>query len=189
MAVSDSFLTFVLAQLSALDDVWSKRMFGGVGLYRGDTFFAVMDNQALFFKVDETTAPRYRAEGMPPFAPIPGKPAMLTYYQVPAGIIEDPDALADWARQSIAVAGRSPKAKAQSAKASAKTSVKPGSRKAATKKTSATKTSAKKTSGKKTSMNRTSPKPKAAPKKRSATRKAPQRATKPKRPARPRRRR
>ncbi|HET7221545.1 MAG TPA: TfoX/Sxy family protein [Vicinamibacterales bacterium] len=106
MAVSASFLDFVLEQLSDVRDVWSKRMFGGVGLYRGDTFFGVIDNAAVFFKVDETSSARYRARKMPPFAPIPGKPPMRTYYQVPAGILEDAAALAEWAREAIAVGER-----------------------------------------------------------------------------------
>jgi len=102
MAVSNSYLTFVLEQLSGVPGVVTKRMFGGVGIYSGDTFFAVIDNDTLFFKVDDELRPQYVDRGMPPFQPMPGKPAMTGYYQVPPSVLEDGDELARWAGRSIA---------------------------------------------------------------------------------------
>jgi DNA transformation protein len=110
MAVSASYLAFVLEQLDAVRGLTDKRMFGGVGLYAGDAFFAVLDNDTLFFKVDDTLRERYRQRGMPPFAPIPGKPPMLGYFQVPADVLEDAAALCRWAADSIAVS-KAPKAR------------------------------------------------------------------------------
>ena len=108
MAVSNSYLTFVLEQLDGVPGVVTKRMFGGVGIYSGEAFFAVIDNDTLFFKVDDELRPQYVNRGMPPFQPIPGKPAMTGYYQVPTSVLEDADELARWARRSIVVgrAGR-----------------------------------------------------------------------------------
>lgn len=108
MAVSPSFLEFVLEQLSAVRHVTSRRMFGGVGLYSDDVFFAVLDNDTLFFKVDDTTRPRYVKRRMPPFMPIPGKPAMSRYYQVPPGVLEDADELSAWAREAVSVGVSAP---------------------------------------------------------------------------------
>lgn len=82
----------------------TKRMFGGVGIYSDGTFFAVIDNDTLFFKVDETLATRYRDRGMPPFMPIPGATPMMGYYQVPPDVLEDARMLAKWAKDSIAIA-------------------------------------------------------------------------------------
>ena len=106
MAVSESFLTFVLEQLAAVCDVSSKRMFGGVGLYSIDTFFAILDNDTVFFKVDEVTVARYRRRKMPPFQPMPDKPPMTGYYQVPVAVLEDRDAIAAWAAEAIEVGRR-----------------------------------------------------------------------------------
>jgi len=113
MAVSPSFLAFVLEQLEGIKGLTHRRMFGGVGLYGGDVFFAVIDNDTLFFKVDGTLRERYTRRGMPPFAPIPGKPPMLGYYQVPADVLEDAGALCRWAADSVAVgaAARAPRRK------------------------------------------------------------------------------
>jgi DNA transformation protein len=104
MSVSDSYLAFVLEQLAEVPGVVTKRMFGGMGIYSDGTFFAVIDNDTLFFKVDETLAKRYRDKGMPPFAPIPGAKPMMGYYQVPPDVLEDARTLAKWAKDSIAIA-------------------------------------------------------------------------------------
>lgn len=108
MSVSASYLSFVLEQLAGVPRVVTKRMFGGMGIYSDGTFFAVIDNDTLFFKVDETLAKKYRDKGMPPFAPIPGAKPMLGYYQVPPDVLEDGATLAKWAKESIAVALRKP---------------------------------------------------------------------------------
>jgi DNA transformation protein len=79
-------------------------MFGGLGLYSGDRFFGVVDDDILYFKVDDETRPRYRKRGMRPFEPM-GTP-MNGYWQVPAGVIEDVEELESWAREAIEVASR-----------------------------------------------------------------------------------
>ena len=88
-------------------------MFGGVGLYSSELFFGLIDDDTLFFKTDESNIAPYHERRMPRFMPFPDRPeAVLGYHQVPADIIEDAEALVDWARQSVAVALRSQVAKA-----------------------------------------------------------------------------
>ncbi len=103
MAVADSFLTFVLEQLAGVRDVSWRRMFGGIGLYSGEWFFAVIDNDTLFFKVDGSSRERYRRRKMPPFRPDPKGPAMEGYYQVPPSVLEDDDELARWATDAVGI--------------------------------------------------------------------------------------
>ena len=71
MAVSDSFRDFALEheQLARVRPVTSRKMFGGVGVYAEGAFFALLDNDTLFFKVDDTTRPAFEACGMKPFQP------------------------------------------------------------------------------------------------------------------------
>lgn len=104
--VSESYLSFVLEQLAGVARIVTKRMFGGVGIYSDGTFFAVIDNDTLFFKVDETLSKRYRDRGMPPFMPVPGAAPMAGYYQVPPDVLEDADALAKWAKDSLGIAAK-----------------------------------------------------------------------------------
>lgn len=108
MAVSSSFRSFVLEQLSGISRLSDRRMFGGVGLYADDVFFGVLDNDTLFFKVNDATRPRYEQHGMAPFAPIPGQAPMRGYYQVPVSVLEDAGELTEWAREAVGVGAAKP---------------------------------------------------------------------------------
>jgi DNA transformation protein len=55
MAVAPGFTDFVVEQLDGSGPITTKRMFGGVGIYSRDTFFAIIDNDILYLKVDDTT--------------------------------------------------------------------------------------------------------------------------------------
>ncbi len=104
MPVSDGFRRFVLDQLDGLHGVHARAMFGGVGLYADDLFFGLIDDDALYLKVDDSNRGEYVAAGMSAFKPYPDRPETMSYYQVPAGVLEDADALVAWARRACAVA-------------------------------------------------------------------------------------
>jgi DNA transformation protein len=109
MAVSPDFLTYVLDQLTGLGGVRAKRMFGGVGLYAGDRFFGLIDDNALYFKVDDATRDDFLARGMGPFRPYKDRPEYsMSYYQVPADVLEDTEALVAWAARSVRIAAVKP---------------------------------------------------------------------------------
>ncbi|HYX81841.1 MAG TPA: TfoX/Sxy family protein [Gemmatimonadales bacterium] len=91
--------------------VRSRAMFGGFGIYAGDLFFALIADDTLYFKADDSNRPDYEAVGMKPFQPYgPGSEAMQ-YYQVPADLLDESEALRPWAEKAIAVAARKPKVK------------------------------------------------------------------------------
>ena len=96
----DSFKDFVLDQLSELDDVAARRMFGGYGLYRDETFFGIVHEGRCYFKVDESTRAVYRKRKMKPFRPN-SRQTLKSYYQVPVEILEDADELCEWAETAI----------------------------------------------------------------------------------------
>jgi DNA transformation protein len=105
MATDQDFLDFVLDQLSALRRVTARRMFGGVGLYCSETFFALIDEGRLYFCTDETTRRRFKARGMGPFEYAPGK-VLRSYYEIPVDVLEDDATLCEWAREAIEVQTR-----------------------------------------------------------------------------------
>jgi DNA transformation protein len=41
-------------------------MFGGVGIYAAELFFALLDDDTLYFKVDDATRPQFESRGMTP---------------------------------------------------------------------------------------------------------------------------
>jgi DNA transformation protein len=81
-------------------------MFGGVGIYAGELFFALIADDTLYFKVDDSTRNDFEARGSGPFRPYGEHGETMGYYRVPEDLLEDPDELAVWARRAIEVAGR-----------------------------------------------------------------------------------
>jgi len=111
MSVSPSFRAFVLEQLEPFGAIQAKAMFGGIGVYGDGLFFALLDDDRLYFKVDDSTRGDFVALGMGPFLPFkdPDKP-MGGYYEVPGDLLEDPEALEPFVRKALLVA-RKAKAK------------------------------------------------------------------------------
>ena len=105
MPVTDGFTSYVLEQLDALGPLTPKRMFGGVGIYAGDLFFALIAGDVLYMKADDSTRGALVAAGARPFEPYPGQGrGRMQYFSVPAAILEDGDALIAWAKASVAIA-------------------------------------------------------------------------------------
>lgn len=105
MSVSNGYRTYIVEQLAALPALSTRRMFGGIGLYSGEWFFALIDDDVLFFKVDDVNRADYVSRRMKAFMPFPDRPS-LGYFQVPAEVIEEAEELARWARRSVEVAQR-----------------------------------------------------------------------------------
>ena len=110
MAVDNDYVAWIQEQLSAAGGISLRRMFGAVGLYRGDIFFAIISDSTLYFKVDDSNRDDYESRHMPQFRPFPdrrGRPGHgMSYYEVPAEIIEDPEECVAWALRSVAAAGK-----------------------------------------------------------------------------------
>jgi DNA transformation protein and related proteins len=102
-----SFRTFVIDQLSrAVPAVRARAMFGGVGIYSGEFFFALIAEDVLYFKVDDLNRPDFERRGMGPFRPYGEDGEVMQYYEVPADLLENPEQLRSWAENAIAVARR-----------------------------------------------------------------------------------
>jgi DNA transformation protein len=95
----DGFKDFVLDQLSGLPGLTCRAMFGGHGLYHREKFFGIIHKGRLYFKTDQTTAPRYLDRGMKPFKPTSAQ-TLKNYYEVPVEVLEDSEDLAAWASQA-----------------------------------------------------------------------------------------
>src|SRR5262245_30841203 len=106
LAVSDGFRSFVLDQLSDLDDVVPRSMFGGVGLYSRGLFFGILARDRLYLKVDDQNRAAYEEAGEQPFTPYPGRPGSMQYYAVPLAVLESPTELVAWARDACGAAAR-----------------------------------------------------------------------------------
>ncbi|HSK18254.1 MAG TPA: TfoX/Sxy family protein [Longimicrobiales bacterium] len=105
MPVSGEYREFVLEQLGRVVPVLSRSMFGGVGIYANGLFFALMADDTLYLKVDDTNRAEFERIGSGPFRPF-GDNRVMQYYELPADILEDVEALAPWVERAIDVAAR-----------------------------------------------------------------------------------
>ena len=95
-----AFAEFVADQLSDLNDLVMKPMFGGTGLYLDGVFFGIIYSDRLYFRVSDYTIDAYKKRKMQAFKPFEGKRSSRRYYEVPLDILESSEDLVRWARQA-----------------------------------------------------------------------------------------
>jgi DNA transformation protein and related proteins len=130
---------FIVDQLRDWAPVTARRLFGGWGVYRGPVMFGLISRDTVYFRVDDRNRPDYQAAATKPFlhtarkragataGPKPftfempnGKTIEMAYYEVPADILEDVEALPEWAAKAEAAAIRAKVGKAKVGKTAAK---------------------------------------------------------------------
>ena len=112
MSVTPSFRQFVLEQLQrVLPAIRAKSMFGGVGVYSEELFFALIDDETVYFKVNDTNRGDFEERGLGPFRPFGNEGETMQYYELPPDLLEDPDALRPWADKAVQVARQAKKKK------------------------------------------------------------------------------
>lgn len=111
MPVDPTFRAFVEDQLAELLPVRTRRMFGGVGIYTDDLFFALVDDDVLYLKVDDTNRADFETRGCRPFQPLGPDTKPMSYWSVPGDLLEDPEALRPWVEKAVTVAKRGKEAR------------------------------------------------------------------------------
>ncbi|MET7242170.1 TfoX/Sxy family protein [Methylobacterium sp. EM32] len=100
--------------LAPLGGVAIRRMFGGIGLFRGGLMFGLVLRGALYLKAapDETTS--FGAEGGAPFsyATKGGRTTTIaSYWRAPDRLADEPEEFVAWARRACAAALAADRAK------------------------------------------------------------------------------
>jgi len=108
IVMTSDYLQFILDQLTGLGALRARRMFGGVGIYCDEIFFAIVHRDTLYFKVDDTNRAAFLQAGSDAFKPFEHRSTTLQYYAVPSEVLEDSRQLRDWARGALAAARRLP---------------------------------------------------------------------------------
>ncbi len=86
-----------LAQISEIQGVTSKKMFGGHGLFHAGKMFGLVDSKGrAFLKADDTTREEYLAQGGEQHSRMP-------YYSIPKGVLADMEQLLTWVKVSMAL--------------------------------------------------------------------------------------
>ena len=93
---------------SAFGAVDVRRMFSGFGIYADDVCFALYLRGEFYLKADETTIPRFLAEGSEHFSYSTRAKtvSVKSWWRMPIRLYDEPEELADWAREAVAVAAK-----------------------------------------------------------------------------------
>ena len=120
------FVSHCLELLAPLGRTSSRRMFGGHALYIDGLCMALIIQDTLYLKVDDTHRALFERAGCKPFT-YAGKNDevhVMSYYTAPEEAMESPAEMVPWARRALgaAVAARAkaPPKKTKSAKSAAK---------------------------------------------------------------------
>lgn len=99
--IDTSYKDYVLDLFMDFEGVTSRRMFGGWGLYHKSTFFGLIFEDELYFKVDESNQKMYTIPESRPFKyERGGKRVTLSYWLVPL------EESRPWAAEAVPTAGR-----------------------------------------------------------------------------------
>lgn len=99
--------TFLHDLFAPVGPIALRRMFGGIGVYRDGIIFALVADGTLYLKADESTAAAFREAGSVPFVyEAKGKSVTMSYWRLPEEAMDDPDALARFARIGLEAARR-----------------------------------------------------------------------------------
>ncbi|MDQ3282459.1 MAG: TfoX/Sxy family protein [Acidobacteriota bacterium] len=105
MPVSEEFREFVLEQLRrVVARVTWRKMFGAVGVYADGVFFAIVDDDTLYYKVGDASRVRYAEAGSKAFDAYGGGRQSMTYFELPPDVLEDEERLREWTREAVEVA-------------------------------------------------------------------------------------
>ena len=103
MGFTKEYRESVEKKLSKVILIQTKAMFGGVGIYTDGLFFALIAEDKLYFKVDESNKTDFEKRDMEPFYPYDSAKPM-GYWELPQGVLDDPNELKVWIDKSIQVA-------------------------------------------------------------------------------------
>ncbi len=101
------FVDHLSEVFSRFGTIKARKMFGGHGIYHDGVMFALVADEILYLKADNTIAAYFESAGLPQFEYDKGdKIVKMSYYRAPDEIYDDPDRALSWARRSYEVAFR-----------------------------------------------------------------------------------
>lgn len=106
MPVTPEAVERLTAPLLAVRSITSKKMFGGIAIYSDGIFFAVIDDDRLYFKSDSQTDPAYDEYAAAPWVLSGDPPSPMPYRELPTAVHQDPIRLAEWIDAAVVVAQR-----------------------------------------------------------------------------------
>jgi DNA transformation protein len=96
MASRNAYVDFLVEQFSPLGEITTRAMFGGFCLYCDGVVFGLVADSSLYLKADAENRQLFEQRGLQPFRPFDDKPDVMSYYEAPAEIFEDPELMQCW---------------------------------------------------------------------------------------------
>ena len=109
MAKSSPLVEYLLDMLGELGDVRARAMFGGFGIFRGDLMVGLIADEVFYLKVDDENRPDFEKAGSSPFLyhrAGRSEPIEMSYWEVPADVLENGHQLREWTDRSYEAARR-----------------------------------------------------------------------------------
>ena len=109
MPVSPEYRDYVSELFEGLGPIAIRRMFGGAGVFYDGLMFALIVDDTLYLKVDDTNRDKFADAGSRPFTfekKKTGTTMLTSYYELPETLFDELDDLIAWARESVDVALR-----------------------------------------------------------------------------------
>lgn len=130
MSVGRQFRSQLDELLAPIGRISVREMFGGAGIFHEDVMFALVADETLYFKVDDETRHRFEAEGSHAFAyqTSGGRRQVMSYYEIPDRLFDEPEEFLAWARLAISSALRARRSRPPSRSGATGPVTRPGQR-------------------------------------------------------------
>jgi DNA transformation protein and related proteins len=111
--MNSALTTHVVEQMAGFGPVTLKKMFGATAIYHSGLIFAMVADDVLFFKGDDTSKADFEKEGLAQFTyqSKSGGSTAMSYWRAPAICLDDADEMTAWCRKAYEAAQRSQKPK------------------------------------------------------------------------------
>jgi DNA transformation protein and related proteins len=101
------FISYVVDMMQSIGPVYSKKMFGGHGIFLEGMMFALVTDSTLYFKADKDNSDDFIAKGLEAFSYSKnGKVVKMSYYQAPEEALEDSEVMNEWGNMAYGAALR-----------------------------------------------------------------------------------
>ena len=108
--IKNQFLEYILELLDPAGGISSRRMFGGYAVYKNGLAIALIFQDEIYFKVDDSNRADYLAVDSKPFIyEKQGRQITISNWSLPVEILEDSERLMEWTEKAYQVALRAKK--------------------------------------------------------------------------------
>ena len=104
--MTPEFGEYLVELFAELGPVRVRRVFNLDGLYLGDTMFGLVLDDRIYLKADEQHRKAFEQEGSAPLKYIARnrEPIVMSYWELPSRLYDEPENLVAWARAACAAA-------------------------------------------------------------------------------------